>query len=184
MLGYTMERTPELPASDTLAALINDGTATDFVSTNLVSVGLIKPENVGKLQLGLLPAVPREKLAEVLANKDNKDKPAFSLVPVGELTNSVLCWVACCLPACRGFRVLSASACTLQSCPFCVQLASISRVASCRVSPQPQAPCHCAAPAAWQCQCRTHLEAVTDGIQNRSVVHNRIMKLLLVAATS
>lgn len=99
MLGYTMERTPELPASDTLAALINDGTATDFVSTNLVSVGLIKPENVGKLQLGLLPAVPREKLAEVLANKDNKDTPAFSLVPVGELTNSVLCWLACCLPA-------------------------------------------------------------------------------------
>jgi hypothetical protein len=103
VLGYTLERTPELPASDKLAALINDGTATDSVSTKLVSVGLVKPENVGKLQLGLLPAVPREKLAEMLANKDNKDKPAFSLVPVGELTVVVLCLVQCILSACRGF---------------------------------------------------------------------------------
>jgi hypothetical protein len=80
VLGYRLERTPELPASDKLADLINDGTATDFVSTKLVSVGLVKPEQLGKLQLGLLPAVPREKWASVLANN-----PAFALVPAGEL---------------------------------------------------------------------------------------------------
>jgi hypothetical protein len=80
VLGYTLERTLELPTSDKLAALINDGTATDFVSTKLVSVGLVKPEQLAKLQLGLLPAVPREKLSSVLANN-----PAFALVPAGEL---------------------------------------------------------------------------------------------------
>jgi hypothetical protein len=83
VLGYTLEKTPELPASEKLTTRIEDGSAADEVSTKLVTLGLVKPEGVGKLQLGLIAKVRREDLASLLANKDN---PAFSLVPVGKLT--------------------------------------------------------------------------------------------------
>lgn len=84
MLGYTLAKTPELPASDKLAALIADGTAADEVSTRLVSVGLVKPEHVGKLQLGLLPA--GLSWEEASAKLSDREHPAFTMVPVGEWT--------------------------------------------------------------------------------------------------
>lgn len=67
---------------------IEDGTATDGVSEALVSVGLVDEEHVGKLSLGLVGAVTRERLAEMLERKEGNS--AFNLVPVG-----VFEWLVC-----------------------------------------------------------------------------------------
>jgi hypothetical protein len=84
VLGYTLVKTPELPDDADLAARIEDGTATDGLSEALVGVGLVAKEHVGRLSLGLIGAVTRERLAEMLERRDGN--PAFSLVPVGTST--------------------------------------------------------------------------------------------------
>lgn len=85
VLGYNLEVTPELPKSDDLAARIEDGSATDGISAQLVAVGLVKEEHVGRIALGLIGKVSRDRLTEMLARKDGN--PAFDLVPAGELEN-------------------------------------------------------------------------------------------------
>lgn len=106
VLGYTLVKTPDLPPRDALAALIEDGTAVDEVSAQLVSVGLVKPEHVGKLQLGLLPAgLSHDRLAQLLSNT-GAGAAAFVLVPVGECVHEeVPFWAGrhCCLAAWSGW---------------------------------------------------------------------------------
>jgi hypothetical protein len=96
VLAYTLQKLTGLPPSTDLAARIEDGTAADGVSEHLVKAGVLAPEHVGKLSLGLIGAVSRTKLAEMLEKKDGN--PAFNLVPVGATCRGLL---QCMLPLCR-----------------------------------------------------------------------------------
>jgi hypothetical protein len=81
VLAYTLQKVAGLPPSTELAARIDDGIASDGVSEHLVKAGVLAVEHVGKMSLGLIGAVSRTKLAEMLQKKDGT--PAFNLVPVG-----------------------------------------------------------------------------------------------------
>lgn len=84
MLGYSMIDSTDLPSEAELADRVENGTAVDDFSSQLVAVGLVPVGNAGRLSAGLLSlrANTREKLAALLEGKDGN--PAFSLVPVGE----------------------------------------------------------------------------------------------------
>lgn len=81
VLALTLQELAGRPPSTELAARIEDGSAADGVSEHLVKAGVLAAEHVGKLSLGLIGAVSRTKLAEMLDKKDGN--PAFNLVPVG-----------------------------------------------------------------------------------------------------
>jgi hypothetical protein len=81
VLAYTLLKTADLPDSATLEARIEGGSAADGVSEALVASGLVAAEHVGKLSLGLIGSVSREKLEAILERREGN--PALNLVPVG-----------------------------------------------------------------------------------------------------